>query len=276
MSEFTWNKNISFGKNMTNAYKSGDLDPAIGLLSTLTGSALSGDLSSGAGKVFQGLGNVANLIPGAGTKLRDAFNIAEGITNRLIGSQINDKAVQDMESANEAQSNMAFSATSNEDLLAQSNFGLLDRIKRSDVGKDGLFSNKAKNLTAKLNREREQANLQALANYDQAVNSLDTQNDLNILANYAANGGPIHIAPSKRGTFTTAAKKRGKSVQAFASQVLANKENYSPAMVKKANFAHVFGGRNYETGGYIEGKEYDLSIEEINRLKLLGYKIEYV
>lgn len=52
-----------------------------------------------------------------------------------------------------------------------------------------------------------------------------------------ASGGKIHIKPSKRGTFTAAAKKHGKSVQAFASQVLAHKENYSPAMVKKANFA---------------------------------------
>ena len=47
----------------------------------------------------------------------------------------------------------------------------------------------------------------------------------------------IHIAPSKRGTFTAAATKHGMSVQGFASRVLANKENYSPAMVKKANFA---------------------------------------
>lgn len=50
-------------------------------------------------------------------------------------------------------------------------------------------------------------------------------------------GGKIHIKPSKRGTFTAAASKHGKSVQEFASQVLAHKENYSPAMVKKANFA---------------------------------------
>lgn len=49
--------------------------------------------------------------------------------------------------------------------------------------------------------------------------------------------GGIHIAPSKRGTFTAAATKHGMSVQGFASKVLANKENYSPAMVKKANFA---------------------------------------
>lgn len=50
-------------------------------------------------------------------------------------------------------------------------------------------------------------------------------------------GGSIHIAPSKRGTFTAAATKHGMGVQAFASKVLANKEDYSPAMVKKANFA---------------------------------------
>ena len=50
------------------------------------------------------------------------------------------------------------------------------------------------------------------------------------------NGG-IHIDPSKRGTFTAAATKHGMSVQGFASKVLANKEDYSPAMVKKANFA---------------------------------------
>ena len=58
-----------------------------------------------------------------------------------------------------------------------------------------------------------------------------------LLLNPYAGGGGIHIKPSKRGTFTAAAKKHGKSVQAFASQVLAHKENYSPAMVKKANFA---------------------------------------
>jgi hypothetical protein len=53
---------------------------------------------------------------------------------------------------------------------------------------------------------------------------------------YIAEDG-INIDPSKKGTFTAAATKHGKSVQGFASQVLANKENYSPAMVKKANFA---------------------------------------
>lgn len=76
----------------------------------------------------------------------------------------------------------------------------------------------------------------------------------------------IYIKPSKKGTFTTAAKKRGKSVQTFASQVLANKGNYSSAMVKKANFARnaskwkkAMGGDTYAQGGLtnieVEGDE---------------------
>jgi len=48
---------------------------------------------------------------------------------------------------------------------------------------------------------------------------------------------PIHIKESKKGTFTAAATKHGMGVQAFASHVMANKQNFSPEMVKKANFA---------------------------------------
>lgn len=72
--------------------------------------------------------------------------------------------------------------------------------------------------------------------------------------------GGIHIKPSKRGTFTAAAKKHGMGVQAFASKVLANKDDYSPAMVKKANFARNASKWNHkEFGGnmdfnYIIGK----------------------
>ena len=54
--------------------------------------------------------------------------------------------------------------------------------------------------------------------------------------NKKENGG-IHIASSKCGTFTAAATKHGMEVQEFASRVLRNKDSYSPAMVKKANFA---------------------------------------
>ena len=61
--------------------------------------------------------------------------------------------------------------------------------------------------------------------------------------------GGIYIAPSKRGTFTAAAKQHGMGVQAFASRVLANKSNYSSAMVKKANFARNASRWHHALGG---------------------------
>ena len=114
---------------------------------------------------------------------------------------------------------------------------------------------KARKKTKDLNAQIAEANMLNEASLLNKADALDTQADLNILSNLMANGGKIYINPSKRGTFTAAAKRHGKSVQAFASQVLANKEDYSPATVKKANFAknaskwhHAFGG-NLSTNG---------------------------
>lgn len=86
--------------------------------------------------------------------------------------------------------------------------------------------------------------------------------------------GGIHIKPSKRGTFTAAAKRHHMSVQEFARKVLNNRANYSAAMVKKANFARnaskwhkkEFGGdmtkqfyitpnNIYKMGGKVEDKQ---------------------
>lgn len=83
---------------------------------------------------------------------------------------------------------------------------------------------------------------------DNGIYNLDTIRDA---YNEYAQGGSIHIDPSKKGTFTAAASKHNMGVQEFASKVLANKEDYSPAMVKKANFArnaskwHSYGGNLY-------------------------------
>lgn len=84
--------------------------------------------------------------------------------------------------------------------------------------------------------------------------------------NRFAEGGGIYIQPSKRGTFTAAAKKHGKSVQAFASQVLANKDNYSPAMVKKANFARNASKWKHADGGPLstQGGIFDNGLAHIN------------
>lgn len=48
---------------------------------------------------------------------------------------------------------------------------------------------------------------------------------------------PIKIAPSKKGTFTAAAKKSGMSVSQKTASVLKPGSKASPAMKKKAQFA---------------------------------------
>lgn len=88
--------------------------------------------------------------------------------------------------------------------------------------------------------------------------------------------GGIYINPANKGKFTESAKRAGMGVQEFARKVLANKEDYSATQVKRANFAHVFGGRNYQNGGYVMGEEYELSDEEIQDLINKGYKVEYI
>ena len=49
--------------------------------------------------------------------------------------------------------------------------------------------------------------------------------------------GGIYIKPSKRGTFTSAARRHHMGVQEFARKVLNNRAQFSAAMIKKANFA---------------------------------------
>ena len=129
---------------------------------------------------------------------------------------------------------------------------------------------KARRKVKELNDKIDAANRHVQSSFVNSARSIDEINDMSILSNYSAYGGPINmrsfspmspfgnryskggsirIKPSKRGTFTAAAKKHGKSVQAFASQVLANKENYSPAMVKKANFARNAARWKHADGG---------------------------
>ena len=76
-------------------------------------------------------------------------------------------------------------------------------------------------------------------------------------------GGGIHIDPSKKGTFRAQATKMGMSVKQAAAHILAHKENYSPAMVKKANFARNFAG----DGGLLERYGPDRIKEALEKIK---------
>ena len=288
----------------------GGLGSAVG---NIAGSAIGGGFKSGAGSAISNVGGalggiVGTVSPLLGGIVSAGTGIIGGLTNRMFGSKLNKEKIAEVEGSNKAISTVMVDSSSADSVMnqwANQDFGA--DFSKSDIGKDGWFSNKAKKKYRELKKQQDIARDRALTSYENAADAADTQSDLNAMANFAAFGGPldiwegygsgaigyelakenlgikalnaankgkltslpnsfsselntfaeggkIHIKPSKRGTFTAAAKRHGKSVQSFASQVLANKEDYSPAMVKKANFArnaskwHSFGG-NLNTNG---------------------------
>lgn len=296
------------GGNVAGMLKGGLASGIGSAVGNIAGGAISGGLESGAGSAISNIGGtiggaVNAVNPVLGGIISAGTGIIGGLTNRMFGSKLNKEKIAEVEGSNKAINTVmvdSSSADSIEDQWANQDFGA--DFSKSDIGKDGWFSNKAKRKYKALKKQQDIARNRALTSYENAAEAADTQSDLNAMASFAAFGGPlgiwegygsgaigyelakenlgikalnaankgrltslpnsfespelntfaeggkIHIKPSKRGTFTAAAKRHGKSVQSFASQVLANKENYSPAMVKKANFArnaakwHSFGG----------------------------------
>lgn len=300
-------KDTFSGSNVADMLKAGakGIGRAVG---NIAGGAISGGLKSGAGSAISNIGGtiggaLSAVNPVLGGIVSAGTGIIGGLTNRMFGSKLNKDKIAEVEGSNRAINTVMVDSSNADSVMSQwanQDFGA--DFSKSDIGRDGWFSNKAKNKYKKLKKQQDIARNRALTSYENAAEAADTQSDLNAMANFAAFGGPlgiwegygsgaigyelakenlgikalnatnkgrltslpnsfespelntfaeggkIHIKPSKRGTFTAAAKKHGKSVQGFASQVLANKEDYSPAMVKKANFArnaakwHSFGG----------------------------------
>jgi hypothetical protein len=88
--------------------------------------------------------------------------------------------------------------------------------------------------------------------------------------------GGIHINPANKGKFTASAKRAGMGVQEFASHVLANREDYSPTQVKRANFARNASKWKKQEGGPMVGDEMDVTPEELEMLRQMGYQFEIV
>jgi len=87
--------------------------------------------------------------------------------------------------------------------------------------------------------------------YYSAMKEAGISDELNKMANgglFEYKNGGIYIKPENKGKFTSWAKKHGMSVKEAARKVMANKENYSPTIVKRANFAKNFAHAN---GGII-------------------------
>lgn len=192
-------KDIFSGSNVGNMLEKGISGAAGSAVGNIAGSAISGGLKSGAGSAISNIGGtiggaVSAVNPVLGGIISAGTGIIGGLTNRMFGSKLNKGKIAEVEGINEAINTVMVdnsSADSIEDQWANQDFGA--DFSKSDIGKDGWFSNKAKNKYKELKKQQDIARNRALASYENAAEAADTQSDLNAMASFAAFGGPLGI-----------------------------------------------------------------------------------
>ena len=266
-------KNTFSGQNLTDIAKGG-----IGALGSIVGQVggnlIGGGLQSGAGNAIGSIGStvgsaISTVNPLVGGMVSVGSGLIGGLTNRMFGSKLNQENINQVKGNISSTANTSFGGSA-DDLMSQlSGASMLGNINRSDIGKDGWFSHKAKNLTNKLRAQAEAANTRLYNNFNQAADITNENQFLQSMYNVEAFGGPlfkeggIMIKKENRGKFTESANRANMGVQEYARHILANKEDYSPTLIKRANFARNFGGRkafggdlNTYGGTYNGGLEY--------------------
>lgn len=266
-------KNTFSGQNLTDIAK-GDIGALGSVVGQTGGNLIGGGLQSGAGNAIGSIGStvgsaISTVNPLVGGMISVGSGLIGGLTNRMFGSKLNQENINQVKGNISSTANTSFGGSA-DDLMSQlSGASMLGNINRSDIGKDGWFSHKAKNLTNKLRAQAEVANTRLYNNFNQAADITNENQFLQSMYNVEAFGGPlfkeggIMIKKENRGKFTESANRANMGVQEYARHILANKEDYSPTLIKRANFArnaakwNAFGGDLNTYGGtYNGGLEY--------------------
>lgn len=268
-------KNLFTNKNIGTMAKKGlsTIGTAVGQIG---GGLIGGGLQSGAGNTISNIGGslgglVSTVNPLLGGIVSAGTGLIGGLTNKMFGSKLNKENINQVKGNISSTANTSFGGNA-DDLMSQlSNASMLGDINRRDIGKDGWFSHKAKRLTNQLREQAEAANTRLYGNFNQAANITNENQFLQGMYNVGALGGPlfkeggIMIKKENRGKFTESANRANMGVQEYARHILANKEDYSPTLIKRANFARNFGGRK-AFGGDLNtyGGTYNGGLEYIN------------
>lgn len=265
--------NIFSKANLGSMAKSslGSIGTAVGQIG---GGLIGGGLQSGVGNTISNIGGslgglVSTVNPLVGGIISAGTGLIGGLTNKMFGSKLNKENINQVKDNIYSTANTSFGGNA-DDLMSQlSDTSILGDINRRDIGKDGWFSHKAKRLTNQLREQAEAANTRLYGNFNQAADVTNENQFLQSMYNVGAFGGPlfkeggIMIKKENRGKFTESANRANMGVQEYARHILANKEDYSPTLIKRANFArnaakwNAFGGDLNTYGGtYNGGLEY--------------------
>lgn len=192
-------KDTFSGANVGNMLKGGISGAAGSLVGKVGGNLIGGGLESGAGSAISNIGGTIGGAVGAVSPLLGGIvsagsGIIGGLVNRMFGSKLNKENIAEIESDNKRMNTLMVDSSNFDTIENQwgtQNFG--EDFSKSDIGKDGWFSNKAKNKFKELQKQQNAARNRALTSFENATESADIQSDLNVLGNFAAYGGPLDI-----------------------------------------------------------------------------------
>lgn len=192
-------KDTFSGANVANMLKGGAASILGNTLGNIGGNLIGGGLESGVGNTIGSVGStvggaVSLVNPVLGGLISAGSGIISGVTNRMFGSKLNQENIANIEGSNKAMNTVMVDNSSNDSVMNQwvnQDFG--KAFSQSYIGKDGLFSNKAKNKYKELQKQQEIARNRALTAFSNAANAADTNADLNAVANFAAYGGPLNM-----------------------------------------------------------------------------------
>lgn len=192
-------KSTFSGGNVAGMLKGGLAGGIGSAVGNIAGGAIGGGLESGAGSAISNIGGtigsaVSAVNPVLGGIISAGSGIIGGLTNRMFGSKLNKEKIAEVEGSNKAINTVMVDSSSADSVMdqwANQDFG--KDFTKSDIGKDGWFSNKAKNKYKELKKQQDTARNRALTSYENAADAADTQSDLNAMASFAAFGGPLGI-----------------------------------------------------------------------------------
>lgn len=190
-------KSTFSGGNVAKMLKEGLASSIGSAVGNIAGGAIGGGLESGASSAISNIGGtiggaVSAVNPVLGGIISAGTGVIGGLTNRMFGSKLNKEKITEVEGSNKAMNTVmvdSSSADSIEGQWANQDFGA--DFSKSDIGKDGWFSNKAKKKYKALKKQQDIARNRALTSYENAADAADIQSDLNAMANFAAFGGPL-------------------------------------------------------------------------------------
>ena len=192
-------KSTFSGGNVAGMLKGGLAGGLGSAAGNIAGGAIGGGLKSGAGSAISNIGGalggiVGTVNPLLGGIVSAGTGIIGGLTNRIFGSKLNKEKIAEVEESNKAISTVMVDSSSADSVMNQwTNQDFGKDFTKSDIGKDGWFSNKAKKKYRELKKQQDIARNRALTSYENAADAADTQADLNAMANFAAFGGPLDI-----------------------------------------------------------------------------------